>query len=220
MNTSSYLDNLSPENKEILETVISLIKEKYPLLQRALIYCEEISGEKPTVAFNNIRDFLSHLRTVFSRWDATPEDKRKQLAQAEEHLRRAIIEPYELASKVEIGKLEKTYERYIEAVPKLGHKMNPTPPTIQEIQSRLNLIYELREKGREAKSENNWTQVWEEGIGQFIKTIEIAQEWDGKLKTEIARADQIQRETQWFWEQIIGAVIIAAIFYALGYFWK
>lgn len=141
MNSPSYLDNLSSENKEILELVFSLIKEKYNPLQQALIHCEEISGGKPSVAYNNIRDFLSHLHTMLTKWnDTTPEDKRKQLASAEEHLRRAIIESYELASQIEIGKLEKTYYKYVELIPKMQHAMNPSPTSVEEVQDRMNQI--------------------------------------------------------------------------------
>lgn len=215
MNPSSYLDNLSQENREILEKILSLIALKYKPLQHALIYCEEFTGEKPTVAFNNMRDFLSHLHTLVVKWNDTNGGKQKQLTTAEEHLRRAIIEPYELASLAEIRGLDETYGRYVNLVPKVEHKMNPPPPTIQEISNKLKFIYGLRENGRTAKGENDWTPVWEEGIQHFIHATEIAQEWNNKLKSEIARADQFLREKRNFWIQIgsaVGIFILGIIF--------
>lgn len=216
MTMPSYLDNLTPEDKDILSKVISLIT-KYPLLEKALIHCGEIGRVKPTVALNNIRDFLSHLHTLFSNWEElTKDDKLNQLAPAEEHLRRAIIESYQLAAEQEEKTLMETYESYNSTVLPLARKMNPVPLTNDETREKMATINDWMIQGRTAKSENRWTATWEKGIEHFTNATKIARKLNDELKGEVVRADQIRRERKVFWLTTVIAVVTAIVFFILG----
>lgn len=211
MNNFDIFDNLSPENKDILKKIFYLIKDKYPDVERANILCEERSGSKSAQALNNIRDTISHLRTVFENWDKPHEFKVKQLATIEEHLRRAIIEPYELASKKEIKLLHDNYTNYQNIVLPIIHKLNPLPLDANAIELRINTINTLMQDGRKAKSTNDWTPQWEEGCKAFDRAYEQAKQLNHILKEDIIRADKIIRDKSAFRKNIYCTSIISIV---------
>jgi hypothetical protein len=117
----------------------------------------------------NLRDVLSHLATLLD--PSTPADKRgDQLASAEEHLRRAIIEPYEIALGALNEKFIPTYDSYREKlIPIRGLTEGfRTAPARLDIENRLKDIDELAEKGKQAKARNRWDEEWEVGVAALI----------------------------------------------------
>ncbi|HTS78571.1 MAG TPA: hypothetical protein VMG40_20340, partial [Bryobacteraceae bacterium] len=89
------LDHLSPEEKEIFLRFLLLIRDNYRKADKAAHFLERRANIVNTSSMANLRDVLSHMATLLD--PRTPPDRRRdQLASAEEHLRRAIIEPYEI----------------------------------------------------------------------------------------------------------------------------
>ncbi|HHT9112948.1 MAG: hypothetical protein HZA47_09930 [Planctomycetes bacterium] len=223
MNNFGIFDNLSTENKDILQRIFYLIKDKYPDVERANILCEERSGSKSAQALNNIRDTISHLRTVFENWDKPHEFKVKQLATIEEHLRRAIIEPYELASKKEIKLLQDNYTNYQDTVLPIIYKLNPPPLSVDDVELRIQTINTLMQDGRRAKSANDWVPQWEEGCKAFDRAYEQAKQLNRELKEEIIRADKIVQDKSAFrktiyYTSIISIVVGIGLFF-FGKYW-
>ena len=112
----------------------------------------------------NLRDVPSHMATLL---DPKPpkEHRADQLANAEEHLRRAIIEPYEIALGALTEKFGPTYDGYREEVIPLRESTEGfrTAPTRIDIENRLQEIEELAERGKQAKGRNQWDAEWELG---------------------------------------------------------
>ena len=81
---------------EYLEQMIRLIRERYSIVKKGTKYLENLEREYDLTALANIRDFVSHIETVF-REDICDREREANLDQSEEHLRRALVEPYQTA---------------------------------------------------------------------------------------------------------------------------
>jgi hypothetical protein len=82
-------------HRELICRFLSLVRDNYAKADKASYFLERRAGVSNACAITNLRDVLSHLATLLD--PTTPPDKRAdQLSNGEEHLRRAIIEPYEM----------------------------------------------------------------------------------------------------------------------------
>src|SRR5947209_18289498 len=98
-----------------VERFLLLIRDNYKKADKATFFLEQRSGIVNIQGITNMRDVLSHLVTLLD--PATPDGKwEEQLGNAEEHLRRAIIEPYEIALNELTVKFEELYDRYRQLV--------------------------------------------------------------------------------------------------------
>lgn len=92
-------------NEEILEKFLALVRDRYPLADKANYFLE--TKEKQSginIAITNQRDVLSHLVTLLTP-GLSVDGQTAQLYTAEEHLRRAILESYETALNRRLDKL-------------------------------------------------------------------------------------------------------------------
>jgi hypothetical protein len=141
----------------------------------------------------NLRDVLSHMATLLD--PKTPKERRAdQLANAEEHLRRAIIEPYEIALGALAEKFGPTYDGYREKLIPIRESTEGfrTAPTRIDIENRLQEIEELAEKGKQAKGRNQWDAEWEIGVASLIDAYRKLAELYGEIEDWIFRLNQHQ----------------------------
>lgn len=156
--------------REIVESFLKLIRDYYRKADRASYFMEEQGHIMNTSAVANLRDVLSHLATLLD--PATPpEHHQSQLENSEEHLRRAILEPYLVVIGRERRELRRLLEQYEKEI--LPAKMNypslADAPEISLIRSREREVATLVAEGRAAKAMNLWNSHWEEGIGALLK---------------------------------------------------
>ncbi len=155
---------------------IQTIRVKYKAVKKSVLFLENIEAEFSLTALSNIRDFLSHIETAF-REDTSPEDIESNISQSEEHLRRAIIEPYQIVLECNLENFLKEYDDYLENFQEKEIKYNFDKVTNhKKIQKDILYIQKLLAEGRESKGTNKWNYDWEEGIDKFSLGIKKTKE--------------------------------------------
>ncbi len=162
-------DKVCGVEKPLVEAFLNLIKDNYIKADQAGFFLEERTGISNIQGIAHLRDVLSHLVTFLT--PGIPEDKRQeQISNAEEHFRRAIVEPYEIAFSQLLGRFSEIYQKYKESLlpVKQDHISLYDAPDEAFIDARLSEIRDLASKGRTAKSLNLWDQTWELSVASFI----------------------------------------------------
>lgn len=181
-------------DRDLVESFLILIRENYKKGDMATFYLEQRSGVVNIQGLSNFRDVLSHLATMLD--PNTPEEKKQeQLNNAEEHLRRAVVEPYEIAVNTLVTQFEETYQTYKEQViPALDTTPTlVTAPRISEIESRLRELSNLMSKGRTAKLQNLWNPEWEQAITSYISAYDKLHSLHTQLEEYVNKYGQLQR---------------------------
>lgn len=158
---------------DLVERFLVLIRDHYKKVDKATFFLEHRTGEVNLPSMANMRDVLSHLVTLLS--SETPDDRREeQLATAEEHLRRAILEPYEVALSERTVKFEELYDKYRTRLLPVQEKYSVlrAAPNAGMIQASLREINALADEGRANKARNLWTTEWERGVSSYISAFE------------------------------------------------
>ena len=185
-------------DQDILIKFLELIRDKYPLADKANYFLETELGESGiNIATTNQRDVLSHLVTLV-KGNFDRQKQIEQLSNAEEHFRRAIFEPYEEAINLKIKDLLKQIEVYKEAaLPLIGkvNGFNNCPDNVQ-INARIRGIQENRARSREAKSENLWNEKWEEGVKLAISTFREVRSMEEDIENCILKAHALLKEQE------------------------
>jgi len=81
---------------EHIKWIIEIIRKKYSLVKQGTKYLENFERKYDLNSLANIRDFLSHVETAF-RKDQGSKERIQNIDQAEEHLRRALVESHQIA---------------------------------------------------------------------------------------------------------------------------
>lgn len=178
---------------DLLEKFLCLIRDHYHIVDKANFFLERHSRYSGTnIGMSNQRDAVSHFVSFLSNTEVRDvEDRKAQISAAEEHLRRAILEPYQfaVASELEtIRGLEEEFQRYY-------RYMMPNPVlSLQQLSSRISRIREHYDRGRESKSLNLWNEDWEAGIESFVLAMDDAKILIDELRTRIDEALIIRKE--------------------------
>ena len=103
------------------------------------------------------------------------DQKKEHLALVEEHLRRAIIEPYEKCVDQEVTKInEQLYPQYIREVAPRERELKLDPVMSEGvINEKLSEVAKLVTVGRKLKTRNIWDDNWEEAVKIFIQAFEL-----------------------------------------------
>ena len=207
---------------DIIEGMFDLIL-KYPLADDAGVYLETRTGEQNQAGVANIRDALSHFRTIIANattaTPATHDDRKAQLASASEHLRRATIEPYERCANIVVKeKIQSLYSIFVHEVLPRRHKLiakGHNVPTLEAINTKLRVITGLVAAGRHGKRENDWTERWGEGLKQLKEAHELAENLRDELQQIVDhyRAWGSDRWSTWYFVWGLSATLLSA---ALG----
>lgn len=214
---------------DIIEKFLFLIRDKYPLADKANYFLELNLGQSGiNIAITNQRDVLSHLSTILTNSSLTYEQKLGQISTAEEHLRRAVIDTYQKALALKLENMEKIYADYkIKVLPlKANHNELSSAPDMVSVKAILDQVASLREKGRNAKQRNIWDLEWEKGIEYFLEAFTKVKDLERQLEEYIIKAAQItfsddqrkKSQSQSFWAK--WGVFATIITFILGFFIK
>lgn len=212
-------------DKNVLVAFLELLKHKYRLADEANLFLEQntkISGI--SVAITNQRDVIGHLITLLTEAGLSRDEQMAQVATSEEHLRRAILESYQITVDTTWERVEKLIETYKQIVlPLQDNPILKSGPDLNNINSRLLNINKHRHRGRIAKGQNLWDEKWEEGPKAFIDAFKKLRELEIILEQYIIRATQIRedKENRRNWIRgyilaiIFGLITMFGVIYAL-----
>jgi hypothetical protein len=158
-----------PEMSGLISRFLTLIRDYYRQADKAAYFLEHHAGKTHTLTMANLRDVLSHFATMLD--PSTPADQRReQLASAEEHMRRAIIEPYQIA----LGTMSERCVRVQEEFNKKTRSLDDKRGQLRRvaIEQKLAEIREDAEKGRFAKTVPLGSPRWDEGIAALINAYD------------------------------------------------
>lgn len=200
--------------KEFVEKALYLIRDNYRKADEACFFLEERAGINNIQAITNVRDATSHIVTLLNKPDLSNEQREVQLGNAEEHLRRAIIEPYEIAIDSLTKDFYPLYLQYRERLlpVKARHTVLGSAPNSISIDARLREIQQLTVKGREGKGKNLWDPAWEEGISAFIDAFDKLFELKAELETHWYNYEQIGRDRRQIWLAAWGIIATLTTF--------
>ena len=197
---------------EYLEQVIKLIREKYSIVKKGTKYLETAERKFDLTALSNVRDFLSHIETVF-REDILDIERDSSLKQSEEHLRRALVESHQIALELKLEKFLDEYEKYEETMlqneKKFGLDQITDHKKIRENISKIQTDYN---EGRKRKGTNIWNKEWEMGIELFVQGYELANELHGELK----KIKEAYYANQYTYRKNRAAIVVAIILFVLS----
>jgi hypothetical protein len=169
----SNSDTICGVERQLVERYLLLIRDHYRKAEKATYFIEQRTGVVNFVGVANVRDALSHLVTLLD--ENTPAEKRNdQLISAEEHLRRAILEPYNIAINKQLVLFKELYEKYKRQLLPVKDKFPSLlgAPNDVSIRSTMGEVRSLVAKGRSAKAKNLWDPTWEEGVAALVEAFD------------------------------------------------
>jgi len=186
------LQHLSPEEKEIFFRFLILVRDNYRKADKAAHFLERRANVVNTASMANLRDVLSHMATLLD--PRTPAARRSdQLASAEEHLRRAILEPYEIGLGDLTQRFGPIYDTYRGRVIALRETEGfRTAPSRTEIENRLRDVDDLAERGKHAKGRNLWDEEWEDGVKALIEAFDQLSDLHREIEEWVFKSNQQQ----------------------------
>jgi hypothetical protein len=215
-------DRICGVERDIIEAFLVLVRDKYAAVDKANYFLEiNVGSSGINVAITNQRDVISHLVTLLTRPDMSREQKLEQIGNAEEHLRRAVLESYEKGVAITAQNVLSLFAKYRETVLTLA----PSPeissrPNLGVINARLREIQNLREKGRAMKARNKWDCEWEQGVENFVVAFTKLKELEELLEDYISRAVQI-RDRRYMslltWWGIVATVLLGVASLVVAY---
>jgi hypothetical protein len=192
---NSQSDQIIGIDIRIVARFLVLFRDHYKKCDKATTFLETRTGESNITAITNQRDALSHFATALQK-DTPTEKREEQYATAEEHFRRAIIEPYEIALESKVNKLIDLYRNYREFIVPVRdrHTELQESPNDIAIEATIREINNLRDNARKAKGRNMWDEKWEEGINDYIKAFDSADVLHNNLEKYWYRFQQIEKD--------------------------
>lgn len=175
--------------KDIIEGLIQLTCRCYPLAIKSSLYMEKQSRQTNLVGLYNLRDVLYHFYNILCDTSLNYATCKAQLNNAEEHFRRAIIEPYEILADTEIKNIHDNLPEYITEVIYEKKELQLDPHIEQEdINEKLGQFGDKIEKARSIKNRSVWDDNWEEAVILFSEVYREAkslwQSMDMLIKTK------------------------------------
>ena len=217
--TEQLIQNVKVEH---IEKIIKLIQDKFPVFNNGTYFLEEKFAVENDIGFTNLRDFLTHVLSIINTRDEKDIFYENQLALAEEHLRRAIVEPFEFGAHIQIDKAKKAWEFFSSnVVPITELKENENFNIIEDEKIRENFsrIYVLMRTGREKKTENVWNDDWEEGITKFVEAYELAVDLTNIIEANnniYVKLNLHKKNRQYFWWAMIATFAFGVTGIILG----
>jgi hypothetical protein len=160
---------------EILHKFLFLFRDHYKKCEKATYFLENRRGIANVPGIANQRDAISHFSTALQ-MGSTREEQLEQYINAEEHFRRAIFEPYEIAIKARTFQLIDLYEKYKSAVAPVRDRypLLAEAPAIEDVDSKISQIAVWRDNARDAKGQNAWNATWEKGVEDCVDAFNLA----------------------------------------------
>ena len=194
-------------DRTLLTRILELLRDKYPLADKSNYFLERQGYAGINITITNQRDALSHLVTLLADRTLDHDGQLAQLHNAEEHLRRAIVEPYERAIDMKLSDILDLRDQYIESVvPLLGKASLAGAPTLERVDNKLRAAQSLKDKGRTAKARNKWDEEWENGIKCLLQAFECLEELERAIAEWVSKAEMEKRGSTGVWWGRIGAI--------------
>lgn len=195
--TPAETDLICGVDRALIEEYLYLIQKNYKRADMATFFLEQRRGVVNFQGITNVRDVLSHLVTLLDP-KTPPERQAEQIHNAEEHLRRAINEPYEVALNELAVDCRDLYKQYKETVLPIkdSYPTLANAPRAQDVDAIIHRVNELTAKGRSTKSKNMWNEEWEEGVICFTEAYDSLFELHRNLEMYYNQAGQILHERQ------------------------
>jgi hypothetical protein len=215
-------------SQSLLERFLRLIRDGYPKAELATCFLEERAGISNVHSMANVRDALSHLATFL---DPTLDSNKRdeQVINAEEHFRRAIIEPYQIAVEDLTAKVAELYDKYkVSLLPvKDRHLSFHGAPNEVQVDAKLREIQNSVLSAREAKGRNRWDEQWEHGVQNYIGAFDQLKELHSELESYWHRFEQLQTDRRHtrlhLWGIAIGVaafilgIVVEYLFHRMGW---
>ena len=186
--------------RDILQSMIAIIRKCFPAAMKTNLYVETKSRLTDEITSANVRDALYHFYNILCDDTLSYEQRKIQINNAEEHFRRAIIEPYELLADNEIAQIREKipdyHSEFVSREKQLGLEPVLTP---REIDEKLNEFADNMANGRETKNRSVWDDNWEEATMLFISVFKEASVLNRELELLIKtgqRAKEIEISEQ------------------------
>lgn len=218
------VDTVAGVDRDLVEQVMGIFRDVYHLATQANVLLEFETGTSGiNVAITNQRDAITHLVTLLRVADEGRDAQVKQVANLEEHLRRAIIEPYELAIALARKRVKDSLPAYKKDVLEsaIRKAIVPSPPTLDQITVRYEAIDKKRTSARLGKFENRHNETWLQAAETYIRTFEDTKKLAAELEGFVVQARGLKasrRSTVTTW--LVGVIGILAGAGIGWYFWK
>ena len=183
--------------QDILIAFLTLFRDHYRKCDKATTFLEHRTDIPNIASIANQRDAISHFKSALQ--PGTSREKRlQQYAAAEEHFRRAIIEPYETALKKKISILIPIYDRYRQEVLPVRdrHAELERFPDNRSLEDTLTEITRRRDAAREAKGHNIWDEIWEQGVEDYATGFDMADKLVNLLENGLIQLNQIKKDDE------------------------
>jgi len=207
-----------------LERMLELMATRIRTVMTAHRYAEEHARIYNRIGRNNLTEALSHLAGLAEEAEKLTEAQQQdELTNFEDHLRRTMMESFEVVAKARLGTLKKDgiWDRYYTTAARLvdGGKL----PTVASREQILELEQEIRfwmEEGRSRKNAQNWDE-WIYGAECLRKASDKADELSRYLREAVGAAEDYKRGRTGIVVGVIGALIgvagiAVAVITALG----
>lgn len=145
---SEKLPGKALTDQDAAQRILKFLQEPaYLTVAEALVYLETHSGKLRVEGFTNLRDVLDHL-TRAARSGTSEAEFDHHLTEAREHLRRAVMHPYQDEIEERLGQLERTGKSYL-----VRRELFPDIPTERDFRERLNEAKKILAQARLLKGD-------------------------------------------------------------------
>jgi len=219
----SLPSEISDVNIELLTRFLVLFRDNYERCDQAVNFLEQEVGIASISSITNQRDALSHFATALKS-GLSNEERKQQFYNAEEHLRRAIIDPYQVACSEKydaLTELVENYKRYVIPLRQTKEEFRAAPNDVS-VNSSMKEITLLLTEARKAKAVNRAGTEWEAGILNYILAFERMKDLHDKLEGYWFSYLRMKRDSRQSTLAIAGFVVgaigvmLAILFYFLA----
>jgi hypothetical protein len=181
--------------KEHLARIMVVMREHYPRVLAANRFFEEETSIHNEVGANNLNDALSHLGTLIERAnEMTCEQQGHEVHDFEGHLRRSMMESYELIYRQRMGKVSRLWSEHEALARSLQEEGKLRGVTdLDELERLRRKCRVLLDRGRAAKRGHNWDE-WKAGTDALSEACQVANQLATALETAIGRANDYEKD--------------------------
>jgi hypothetical protein len=182
---------------DVLVKFLLLFRDQFRKCEKATMFLEHRTDIPNIASMANQRDAIAHFRSALQA-DLTVKQREEQYYLAEEHIRRSIIEPYEIALRKKVDEFVPVFEDYRgkmlplrDSVPVLQ-----SYPSREEVDTIVREVARLRDEAREVKNRVIWDEIWEQGVEKYVVAFDMANALLNTMKDGLAEFGQVQNQGQ------------------------
>ncbi len=170
--------------KKIFDKAVDAILFNYPKITDSLFHLEARDHRRSLSTYIDIRDILSHLVTISK--CLTKEQAEANYINMCEHIRRAIVEPYQITLELKLRDIHSLYDLYKRNFLKREKlffvSQEKTRQLRGEVESQFKKVSELWFEGRLLKSADLQSIEFEKAISSFLSGYNLLNEIEPKIE--------------------------------------